>query len=250
MLIRSLCLASLLAPLAQADTITVGPDPAVYDYTTIQPAVLFSAPGDTILIAPGEYAGFDVNNRSLQIIGAGPGRTRITELATMFSSGTSIRVHNQDQGRTRLGGFSIESPVDAGKWSGFPWLAVQNCSVPIELFDIEFEAPVATHWDTAFWTDDAFPSPRSGYVYASDCQQVFLSNVQINGAAERDFSELVMVGTSGGDTVGTAGLSAARSQIYAANCRFEGTRLTPARLACSPGRRFSPAPESGCTTRS
>jgi len=57
----------------QAATITVNQDGSG-DYTDIPPAVFAAAPGDTIMVAPGEYTGADLYfvSSGIKVIGSGP----------------------------------------------------------------------------------------------------------------------------------------------------------------------------------
>jgi len=77
-LVASVLSLGLLAPLAHADTLTVGPDLEVYDFDSITQAVNLASPGDTILVAPGDYPGFQVTGKPLTILGSGSGQTRLT----------------------------------------------------------------------------------------------------------------------------------------------------------------------------
>src|SRR5688572_15695587 len=64
--LRLLPLAALMST-ARAGVITVGPAGA---HAAIQPAVDAALDGDTVLVAPGTYAGFTVDGKHLQVVAA------------------------------------------------------------------------------------------------------------------------------------------------------------------------------------
>src|SRR5688572_24582190 len=64
------------------------------DYTSIPPAITAAAPGDTILVGAGTYAGAFTIDRSLSIVGEGSGLVRVTgtgaSVITITAMGVSI----------------------------------------------------------------------------------------------------------------------------------------------------------------
>ena len=97
--------------MAMADTLTVGPNLADYDYITITAAIANAASGDEILIQPGLYAeNLEVVNKDLALRNAGGGVVTVfgQDLDKCFrSSGSTTDVVLE--GLTFSGGFSTSA---------------------------------------------------------------------------------------------------------------------------------------------
>lgn len=206
---------------ASAETLTVSNDPLAADFSSIQAAVDAATSGDTILVEAGDFDGFRLASKSLTILGAGNGQTRIVALPGL----SSIQVVSGSSGPIRIGGFLIESDeLDSGLVFLPQWVYAEDCTSPLELFDIEVRNPISTAWD--FISGKGNVNLNSGYVTVSSCRQVMLSNVRVTGAAEQDLGESEQFGFPFTTREGTAGLAAFYSRVWASNCRFEGCPIS------------------------
>jgi hypothetical protein len=82
---------------AAARTVTVCPSgPPTCQYATIQEALIVVADGDRILVATGIYAGGFTIGKSVQIVGSGPDRTRISggSVAVIVAAGRTVTIGN------------------------------------------------------------------------------------------------------------------------------------------------------------
>lgn len=125
---------------AQAEILSVGPDPGRYDHTTIQSAIDAASSGDTVQVAPGTYDGFFMISKSVNVIGAGSDRT-VLRATTQDSGGqeiwsSTISVWDVTAQPVAIGGFRIE-PFTAGLFEGSYGVNLDRTVVPIHIFDIE-----------------------------------------------------------------------------------------------------------------
>lgn len=137
----TLACTALLAPALRADILTVGPDAAGYDFTTIQAAVDAAVSGDTVQIAPGIYDGFSIISKSINVIGAGSDLTvlrahwsEVTPGETQWMS--TVSVWNVLDNPVAMGGFRI-APLEAGNHIGSYGVNIDRTAVQLFLFDIE-----------------------------------------------------------------------------------------------------------------
>jgi hypothetical protein len=95
-----------LPPLARADVLTIDDDgPA--DFSALQPAIDAALPGDVLLVAPGDYAGFVVDGKGLSILASVPGAPG---QRPVFHSGIIVR--HLPAGQTLLlEGLRADTPV-------------------------------------------------------------------------------------------------------------------------------------------
>jgi len=93
------------------------------DEPTIQDAVDAAAPGDTIMVAPGEYAGAWIE-KTVKIIGSGPG-TRITTGTPPWGDGLDI--YGIDAAGTEISNLAIE--VLGYSTGGVAVMSSHNCTV-------------------------------------------------------------------------------------------------------------------------
>jgi len=103
------------------------------DEPTIQEAVDAAAPGDTVTVEPGEYAGAEIL-KTVEIIGSGPD-TRITTGIPPYGDG--LLVIGIDASGTEISNLAIELPspdgggvvLQAGFVEGVGWKGPDNCTV-------------------------------------------------------------------------------------------------------------------------
>lgn len=213
---------AVLAPPALAETITVGPDLQLYDFAHIYHAVEFAKPGDTILVAPGDYQGFELVGKDLTILGAGSGLSRITSTyAILFAESGSIRVSSVNQGRVRIGGFSLEPAYEPINTPVHRWLSAVDCAASVEFFDIEIPDPQTTSWGHSSEAPSLYEWSY-GIVAASNCRQLMLSDVRVTGYADKLPAYDTVAPPILGTIEGYTGLSAYDSFVWCSNCHFEG----------------------------
>lgn len=214
--------AGIAAPCALADVWTVGTDPATSDFVSIQAAIGNAESGDTILIGPGDFTGFQVVSKSLTILGAGSDLTRIGDtFIPPFGPYGTIRISFVDEGPLRVGGFTL-TPTEGQSISpqGNRWILAEACNSPIELFDIQIPSPglAYVNHDTAsagaFW--------EAGVFAALDCRQLMISDVSVTGYADQLYDDPVGTGAFWNTFEGYAGLSLRNSSAWISNSHFEG----------------------------
>lgn len=130
MLLARLALAApvlaLLAPLAAADILTVGPTGSGAQFTQIQAAVDVAAADDVILVRPGTYARIDVN-KPVRILGDGTGVVLIS--AAEFGA----RVHDIAAGEELvLSGLEVRVTT----FSSNPLVLLRDCPGTVVLQDV------------------------------------------------------------------------------------------------------------------
>lgn len=206
--IRLLACGALTLP-AVADTVTVGPDVAIYDFDNIQAAVDAAQSGDVVRVAPGAYSSFIVD-KSLTVLGPGADLATVTMVQKPFGGYESgVAVFGIDEGFARVGGFEI---LPAGK-SGLDdesWVDVAQCKASVELFDIRIQV------DQPYQTNFG----RSGFFSVYLSRQVVLSGCDVIGAADLPTPIVPLAGDV--NRTGFHGLHAEDSAVWAANCSFEG----------------------------
>ncbi|MHC4375282.1 MAG: hypothetical protein ACYS26_01660 [Planctomycetota bacterium] len=230
---------------ANAETLTVGDDALTSDFTSIQDAVDAAAPGDTILVAPGDYVGFRVSSKPLTILGAGSDQTRINEFTiSLFTQESAIGVENVNDGTVRIGGFLIELPEGDIFTAPLPrYVALRDCDASVEIFDVEVLNPCPDYWDQ-FSLGLEIP-PNSGFYNVADCRQVMLSDVRVTGAAQKVFTGLEDSGVTFGLLEGYAGLMLHDSHAWVSNSHFEGGNV----VHCEPEGEILGAMRSGSGAR-
>ncbi|MHC4377213.1 MAG: hypothetical protein ACYS26_11495 [Planctomycetota bacterium] len=136
-------LALSLAP-AHAD-ISVLPDGSIGPVVGLAQALALAAPGETLFLMPGDYAGVAIDAQSVRIIGPGEDRTTIGRiLGSPSSESLSVRNLAFDQ-EVFLSGVRLDQ---LGASGAAPTLLVEDCEGPVVLHDVTAlctaSAPVAT----------------------------------------------------------------------------------------------------------
>ncbi|HEX6811252.1 MAG TPA: hypothetical protein VF384_06495 [Planctomycetota bacterium] len=121
--------AALLASVASAQTTWIVDDtagPGVH-FTSLPAAVAAAASGDTLLVAPGNYAAFHVSGKALSILGDG-NATTIIDGPPVSTSADYVIIAAPPVGTTfRLSGFTIRRGLASGSRlgisgvAGVPW---------------------------------------------------------------------------------------------------------------------------------
>lgn len=144
-MIRSTCqalaCAVLASPVLNAEILTVGPDAANYDFTTIQAAVDAAVSGDTVQIAPGIYDGFQMLSKSVNVIGAGSDQTVLRATSGAIGTGevewlSTVSIWDILDNPVAIGGFRV-APLEPGLHLGSYGVSIDRTAVQIFLFDIE-----------------------------------------------------------------------------------------------------------------
>jgi hypothetical protein len=124
-----LLLLALASP-AAAEVHTVGPAGSGADFTAIQAAIDASAPGDTVLVAAGDYAGFALA-KPLLVLGAGSGKTKLT---SAYPVGTAVSVAGIPAGQVAVvAGMAFQPAAGAFFGNG---LAVDATDGTVVLHDL------------------------------------------------------------------------------------------------------------------
>lgn len=223
----------LSASLVHADTLTVGPDADVYDFASISFAINAAKAGDTILVAPGDYGGFHLQSKPLTILGSGSGQTFLINTFTpLFVESGTLRVSNVNEGRVRIGGFTVQPPYQKEINQINRWVTAEFCEAPIELFDIEVPDPEPVSWSHNFQAPDLDWYP--GILAFNTCRQVHLSDVRVTGYAEKIPEFMPPLGLNWTTTEGYAGLSLWDTRAWCSNCWFEGCSSVTCDLDATP----------------
>lgn len=191
---------------AHAETLTVGPDPAAFEFTEIQAAVDAAREGDVVRVAPGEYAPFEVIT-PITVLGAGSDKTfvRMPPLVTVFID-EAITVRNVFSGSVRIGGFGVLSASGPDSFVA-AWVLVFNCLADVELFDLHLDVEQVHLGD-------------SGFIRLVAARSVVLSGCRVTGGAE--LPALLTPGTFQSAEGGYNGLDIHSSSVWASDCTFEG----------------------------
>jgi hypothetical protein len=157
----SLPLAGAFAPAALAQ-LTVGPAGSGAQFTEVSAALALAVPGNTILVAPGNYAPFTVD-KGVSVVGAGADVCSVTVPAG--STQGAIEVTAVPPGATaRVVGFGT-------RWStpsAAPRVSVHNCGGRVELVDVE---SLGVQWQVQPYIDAPVLSVvSSAAVVLDDCR--------------------------------------------------------------------------------
>lgn len=191
-----------------AQTLTVGPDPALYDFTTIQAAVDAAVEGGTVRVAPGEYANFAVE-KPLTVLGSGSASTvvRIPLSGSPFDFASGIRIDGVSTGEVRIGGFGIRSD-NTFVQSLQGWVEVLFCDAPVALFDLELVVEGLHRGQRGF-----FNTFRARRLALSDCHVVGAADLP----GEIDVDALFPIAN-----IAFHGAKFEQSRVWATDCTFEG----------------------------
>jgi hypothetical protein len=156
--------AYLFGSAALADTLTVGPAGSGADFEKIADAIASAAPGDTVLVYPGNYESTAVLliEKSLTLIGFGSDVTTYTTVPSFPLSATlPLLVRNLGPGEeVRVAGLRLASK--ASVISSGPAIAVlSDCAGPVTLADV-----------AGYGTPGGLGI--SGVVFVQRCDQVLL----------------------------------------------------------------------------
>lgn len=226
---RALALIAGTASSVSAQTLTVGPDPYSYDFTTIQAAIDAAAEGGTVRVAPGEYSSFVVE-KPLTVLGSGPDATvvRIPLNGNPFAFASGIGVDGVDTGEVRIGGFGMRSDNTFVE-SLQGWVEVKFCDAPVALFDLELVV-------------EGLHRGQRGFFNTFRARRLVLSDCHVVGAAELpgeiDVDALFPIAN-----IAFHGAKFEQSRVWATDCTFEGCATW--NCTTTPIPLVGLAPESG-----
>jgi hypothetical protein len=175
-----------LGSIAQAGVLKVGTSAGAY--ATIGAAIAAAAEGDTILVEPGTYPAFSIDDKALNVL-ADPEGGAMT---------SSIQIQNLAAAKTCIvSGFQVVSA------SSVPPLYVSNCNGHVRLEALAVAA--------------AFPGSGAG-AHIENCPRVVFARGNFQG------SPGAAVSTSGAWNSGGEGLTVLGGKVAAYDCSFHGGR--------------------------
>ena len=190
-LISGLFLWTVLSSPAAAD-LTVGPPDSGADFSDLQAAIDAAVPGETLFVFPGQYRGGLLIDKSIDIIGAGPGATQLESV----SSEPLFEVR---------GLAALDSVVLAGLGvlNGFEsdalGMEVRNCQGPVTLADVAWAAPAQlVGLERLLWIED--------------CSRVIIDRCVFDAGSLRPIAGATRI----------AGLEASGSSLYVNNTVLMG----------------------------
>jgi hypothetical protein len=186
-------------------TLTVGPDPREFDFVSIAAAVKAASDGSTILVAAGTYAGFDVVDKTISIIGVAGRNSTFIKPIDGPGTGTVIL---QGWG-TKVSGFTF-----ADNSSGIPASALL-VMYSADITDCAFRNNVGGFYGGAVWLNSgldvsfdrcAFEDNKSmgtsadsggGAIWSAEGTQVFIHECEFraNTASARGGAILTYLGS-------------------------------------------------------
>jgi len=138
MITKTFVALALFTVSAAAGTLTVGPAGTGADFTELTTAVAAAAPGDVLLVAPGQYSSTAtvVVNKPLTILGAGSDVTRVESLpAFPVLDSLPLYVVGLAAGEeVRIAGLGLHAASFGGEFATA--FVIENCVGPVVLADI------------------------------------------------------------------------------------------------------------------
>ncbi len=150
---------------AQSTWIVDGANGPGTDFGDLPTAVATAATGDTLVVRPGTYTGFDTD-KGLTILGEPQGFLGV-RLLTPTGATHTVSVHNLPTGAAfRMAACEIDRPLTGGIFGFAAGIAIENCAGSVLLDDV---------------TTDDFPGDGGGGIYLSGAAQVQVNGCEIYG---------------------------------------------------------------------
>ncbi|TAJ12044.1 MAG: hypothetical protein EPO68_13945, partial [Planctomycetota bacterium] len=196
----SVPLLAIAAPLASANTLTVGPAGSGATYTDIQPAVDAAAPGDTILVLPGFYGSFAVS-KPIHVTGAG---SSLIPGTTTFVLGTAEVLGLPPGAGASIGGMRVTTGP----------IRLAGNQAPVELFDLP-NAISIEHCDRVLIADASL-----GWLTVAS-STVWLAGASLDGGNGQNWGPCSFVPPSG-LAPGRPAIDATNAVVYLAETSVRG----------------------------
>lgn len=180
--LSALALTPLFATPSFADVFVVAAD-GTGDFVDIQPAVDAASDGDTVLVLPGSYASFDINNRALTVT---------AEIATLASVTGTVRVRQLAPNKTvTLSGLAVTGKFSGPLGLGYG-LRLQNNQGTVVAQDCVFQALLTTEPPSST-APDGFPGAS-----IQNCASSAFIRCEISGGPGRYIYNCCDYGPRGG----------------------------------------------------